>query len=88
MTASIDEFVDSVIQIARQMGYSVERGRQGLRQVDFGHKKLHEDHMRNLYPDILQPAANVAKLIDQVAPDRPCTHRPMRQIIAKISNAG
>ena len=80
-------FVDGVFQIARELGYPLERNRQGLRQVDFGHKKLHEDQIRQLYPDILRPAASVSKLIDKVAPGRPCTHKPLRQIIRQYREA-
>jgi hypothetical protein len=79
---SAETFVDRVLQTAKELGYPVERTRQGLRQVDFGHKKLHEDHVRRLYPDILQSSANIPKLIETVAPGRPCTHKPMREILA------
>jgi hypothetical protein len=76
-------FVDRVFQIAKEHGYPVERNRQGLRQIDFGHKKLHEEHIRRLYPDILQPTESVSNIIDVIAPGRPCTHRPMREIVAQ-----
>ncbi len=77
-------FVNSVIDEAKRLGYPIELSRNG-RQIDFGHKKLHEQHLRKLYPAILQPGANIPKLIDAVAPGRPCTHKPMREIICNLS---
>jgi hypothetical protein len=80
---SIETFIDEVLRIAKEFHHPMERNRSGLRQIDFGHKKLHEDHIRRLYPAVLEPAASVSKLIDWVAPGRPCTHKPMREIIVK-----
>ncbi len=37
-----DEFVDAIIATAQPQGYTIENSRNG-RQIDFGHKKLHED---------------------------------------------
>ena len=51
------EFVESVFNEARQRGHRVETNRQGLPQVDFGHKKLHAEHIRRLFPAILNPQA-------------------------------
>jgi hypothetical protein len=84
MNISKEAFVDQVLQTAKELGYPVERNRQGLRQVDFGHKRLHEDHIGQLYPDILQSSANIARLIDRVAPGRPCAHKPMREIMTQV----
>jgi hypothetical protein len=78
-----NEFIDAVIEEALEMGYSVEASRNG-RQIDFGNKKLHEKHLRDLYPTILTDGEDVAAVIDRIAPGRPCTHRPMKDIIAKI----
>jgi hypothetical protein len=77
-------FVNHVFRIAKEHGHPLERTRQDWRQIDFGHKKLHEDHIRQLYPDILQPGASIPRLIESVAPGRPCTHKPMREIIAQL----
>lgn len=77
-------FVARVTQIARQQGHKIEVNRDGLTQIDFGNKKLHAEHLRKLYPAILAPEANIASLIESVAPGRPCTHRPMKEIIGKI----
>jgi hypothetical protein len=75
--------VDAVIRIAVDMGYTLERSRNG-RQIDFGNKKLHEGHLRKLYPRILQSRASIHTLVEEVAPGRPCAHKPMREIVEKI----
>ena len=80
-----DEFVDTVVAEAQQQGYTVSSCRNG-RQINFGHKKLHEGHLRSLYPAILGDAVSVSTLIDAVAPGRPCSHRPMREILAVVKN--
>lgn len=46
MVNSAEAFVEAVLRVAREQGFPIELGRTGLRQVDFGHKKLHEDHLR------------------------------------------
>ena len=79
------EFIDSVFRIAEQQGYRIERNRRnGLPQIDFGHKKLHSGHVKRLYPEIMDIAARIPQLIEKVAPGRPCTHKPMRLIIRQI----
>ena len=78
-----NQFVNTVIEEAQKAGYPIETSSNG-RQIDFGHKKLHEEHLRDLYPDILADGQDVSALIDRVAPGRPCTHRPMKIIIANI----
>ncbi len=78
-----ETFIKNIIKIAKTHGYQVEESNNGL-QIDFGNKKLHEGHLDRLYPDILQPNANINKLIDAVAPGRPCSHKPMREIIAEL----
>jgi hypothetical protein len=82
---SSDAFVDSVFQIAKELGYPVKLNRDRKMQIYFPNKKaLHEEHLRMLYPDILLNGAQVHKLIKAVAPGRPCSHRPMREIIAQL----
>ncbi len=70
-----DEFVDAIVATARAQGYSIENSRYG-RQIDFGHKKLHEGHLRQLYPDILAEGAHVAVILAhlrvQVITDEKC----------------
>ncbi len=76
-----NKFVDAIILIARQKGYIIEINRSGLRQIDFGNKKLHEGHLRDLYPDILNRDINLRSLIEKVAPGRGCSVLPMREIM-------
>lgn len=80
---SQDEFIDAVVAIARSQGYSIESSRSG-QQIDFGHKKLLEGHLRYLYPNILAEGAHIPSLIEAVAPGRPCSHKPMREIVTAI----
>jgi len=78
-------FIDTVVREARKDGYRIETNRNGQTQIDFGNKKLHSGHLEKLFPEILKPGAEVARMIDKVAPGRPCTHRPMREILARLS---
>ncbi|EGQ7944692.1 hypothetical protein NMR30_003435 [Vibrio cholerae] len=80
----IEEFVCRVIKLAKDQGYKVELTRTGQQQINFGHKKLDEKHLKKLYPKILESDAHIPTLINQVAPGRTCTHRPMREIIQQI----
>ena len=78
------DHIDLFVRIARQQGFRIETSRNGQVQIDFGHKKLHAGHLAQLFPEILRPGASIARLIDRVAPGRPCTHRPTRQIIGQM----
>jgi len=79
------EFIDQVVRKARDNGFKVEANRNDQVQIDFGHKKLHAGHLAQLFPEILLKDANVAKLIDEVAPGRPCSHKPMREIVEQLA---
>lgn len=79
------QYLELVFKIAKKHDYTIEINRDGLRQINFGHKKLHEEHLNKLYPDILKDECALPTLIEQVAPGRPCTHRPMREIIKEMS---
>ena len=79
-------FIESVMRIAKSHNYVIEESKNGL-QIDFGNKKLHEGHLRKIYPDILQANANIKELIDKVAPGRPCSHKPMREIIEDLKKS-
>jgi len=79
-----EQFIDTVIDVAKMHGYPVRINRYNQWQIDFGHKQLHEGHLAKLYPDILKEDVNIRKLIKRVAPGRPCTHRPMEEIIGYI----
>jgi hypothetical protein len=79
------EFVSDVFRIAKKKGYKIETCRgKGYPQIDFGHKKLHAEHIKALYPNVLEASAHIGKLIERVAPGRPCTHKPFREIVGQI----
>lgn len=78
------EFVNLVVTTARDKGWRIETNRDGLTQIDFGTKKLHARHLEAMFPEILEEGASISAVIDKVAPGRPCTYKPMREIIAKI----
>lgn len=78
------ECVDMIIDEARKRGYAIEDSRNG-RQINFGHKKLHEGHLTALCPDIFCLDARIPTLINKVAPGRPCAHKPMREIVESIN---
>ena len=77
-------FIEQVVEISRKKGFKIETNRNNQTQIDFGNKKLHSGHLAQLYPAIMKPGANVAVLIDSVAPGRPCTHKPMREIVGQM----
>jgi hypothetical protein len=82
------EYLNQVFEVARSEGYPIEMNKLGLRQIDFGHKKLHEGHLERLYPEILALHAHIPSLIQRVASGRPCAHKPMRLIIEKLTALG
>ena len=77
-------FIDQVNRAAMSLGYPVAPNRNGQLQIDFGHKKIHSGHLEKLYPAILEEGAHLPSLIEAVAPGRPCAHRPMREIVARL----
>ena len=79
-------FIEDVIRTAEQRGHEVKINRDGLRQIDFDHKQLHEEHLKSLFPAILASGANISFLIESVAPGRPCAHRPMKEILAQLQS--
>jgi hypothetical protein len=78
-----DFLVAQVFDIAMST-YPVRTNRNGQRQIDFGHKQLHAGHIRPLFPAILEEGRSIPTLIENVAPGRPCTHKPMKEIIAEL----
>ena len=78
------EFANLVVTTARNKGWRIETNRDGLTQIDFGNKKLHTCHLEAMFPGIFAEGASISAVIDKVAPGRPCTHKPMREIIADI----
>jgi len=81
-----NSFIDAVCSTAQSLGYTLEIARNGRRQIDFGHKKLHEGHLRQLFPTILSENVHIPTLINEIAPGRPCTHKPMRIILDDMSS--
>ena len=84
------DFVTAVLEVARQRGLRVYVNREGLDQICFNEKSkksLHQGHLQQLHPAILQiglSRSQMNTLIEQVAPGRPCTHRGMRDIVAQL----
>lgn len=78
------QFIERVVEISRRKGFKIETNRDGLTQIDFGNKKLHVGHLKQMFPEIFQPAADIPKLIERIAPGRPCSHKPMKEIVAEI----
>ncbi len=82
---SKSDYIKAVLRIGRLEGYTIEINRRnGFNQIDFGHKKLHTGHLADLYPAILRKDAHIPTLINNVAPGRPCSHKPMCEIIEFI----
>ena len=85
ITYSESDFLNDVLRIARNEGYTIETlHRTNVPQIDFGHKKLHGNHIRALFPVVLEHDANINGLIERIAPGRPCSHVPFRKIIEQI----
>ncbi len=82
----IQQFIDQVVTISRKKGFRIETNRDGLTQIDFGNKKLHARHLREMFPEILEDGVTILTIIEKVAPGRPCTFKPMKEIITEIKN--
>jgi hypothetical protein len=84
---TFNEFQSDILRIAKSHGYEIEclQG-TNIPQVDFGHKKLHGKHFRALFPSVLAENADINKLIEEIAPGRPCSHLPFRMIVKQIKN--
>jgi len=82
---TFDEFQSDILRIAKSHGYVIEY-LQGtnIPQVNFGNKKLHGNHFRALFPEVLADNAEINKLIEKIAPGRPCSHSPFRNIVKQI----
>jgi hypothetical protein len=37
-----------------------------------------------LFPNTLKDGVNINKLIEEIAPGRPCAHRPFREIVYQL----
>jgi len=82
-----EKYVKAAIFNARKMKYKIQTNRDNIEQIDFGNKTLTSTHLSLTYPEILRPDADIPKIIDKVAPGRPCTHKPMKEIVALINAA-
>ena len=82
---TFEEFQADVLRIAKTHGYKIEKLKDtGIPQIDFGNKKLHGKHFRVLFPRVLADGVNINKLIEEIAPGRPCSHLPFRKIVEQI----
>lgn len=90
---NVDEFVHRIFEIADEMGLLVEDRRPG-KSICFNpnsDKWLNEGHLRSLFPMILEPGISdtqVNRMIEGVAPGRPCTHVGMRSILQRLQSEG
>lgn len=82
----IHQFINQVVTIAQKKGFRIETNRDGVTQIDFGNKKLHARHLRAMFPRIVENGASISRTIEMVAPGRPCTFKPMKEIIEEIKN--
>ncbi len=78
------EFIKGTLRLARKMKYKIETNQNDQEQIDFGNKKLTVNQLSLMHPDILLPDADISKIINAVAPGRPCTHKPMKEIIENL----
>ena len=78
------QFINKVIKQARLNGYKVNFNKNDLQQIDFGNKTLHTDQIGELFPQVLVEGVRIDKEIEKVAPGRPCTHAPMKDIITSL----
>ena len=84
-----EALIEQIVRVARKHGYKIDsHARTGEVQIDFGNKKLHAGHLKAILPGVLSNTTSIAKLIDSVVPGRPCSHRPMRQIIDQLKREG
>ncbi|MCD4822588.1 MAG: hypothetical protein K8R11_11105 [Methanococcoides sp.] len=83
------EYVDTFFDIAKEMGYNIGRCKRGSargqKQIDFGNKKLHEGHIRKLYPLIMEKGIEFSyDDFDELVPGRPCAVKGFKEINKKI----
>jgi len=85
------EFIKLVFEIAAKHGHRIEMKNGENYQIAFVnsrgnmHKKLHVGHITHLFKlGITSEEVEIYKLIDHVAPGRPCTHKPFKEIVKTI----
>jgi hypothetical protein len=89
ISVNIDDFMDDFFINAEKMGYEIESCKlgeaQGKKQIDFGNKKLHELHIRRLYPMLIENGINFSyEAFNDVVPGRPCAVKGFREISATV----
>ena len=89
MTYEEDDFVNDFFRIANEHGYKMEicgSGKaKGLRQVNFGNKKLQEEQVRCLFRNgIMNHNSDIPSLMERCARGRPCNDIPVKAIIAQL----
>ena len=85
------EFIKLVFEIAEKHGHRIEMKNGEKYQIAFVnskgniHKKLHLGHITQLFElGITSEGVDIYKVIENVAPKRPCTHKPFKEIIKTI----
>ncbi|QLC50604.1 hypothetical protein HWN40_10375 [Methanolobus zinderi] len=86
---NVNDFVNRFFETAEKLGYDVEvckRGEaRGKKQIDFGNKKLHELHLRKLYPMLIENGIDFSyDAFNDIVPGRPCAVKGFREISATI----
>jgi radical SAM protein with 4Fe4S-binding SPASM domain len=86
------KLISEIFRIAKEQGYTIEQscGKE-IPQINFGTKKLHESHIKQLsqsiYSELLKKnfdESKIKKSIDTVAPGRPCIKKPFIDILKQI----
>ncbi|WP_292463440.1 hypothetical protein [Methanolobus sp.] len=86
---NVDDFVNNFFKNAEKIGYNIEvcnRGEaRGKRQIDFGNKKLHELHIRMLYPMLIENGIDFSPAsFNEIVRGRPCSIKGFREISATV----
>ncbi|NPE28790.1 hypothetical protein HNV12_12665 [Methanococcoides sp. SA1] len=84
-----NEYVNAFFETANEMGYEIEtcmRGSaKGKRQIDFGNKKLHEEHIKALFPLVQNKGYEfTTEDFNTVVSGRPCAMKGFREINKRI----
>jgi hypothetical protein len=75
------DFVDRIFEAAPKAGYSVDRNRNGDRQIECGIKNLTDDDVRWLYQDICKHRGRYTRPdFEKITLGRPCAVAPFFKI--------
>lgn len=80
-----DEYVDMFFKKAKELGYTIERCEKGKacgqRQIDFGNKKLHAAHIKELHHLIEEKGLSFSYPdFEKIVPGRPCAVNRFKKI--------